>query len=80
VDKHGVGHDDALYAMGNARWTRDPYDAGRERRQPPILFIGPSRAGVMLQVLAERMSPRGLRVFHVMVLRPETAERAGYYL
>ena len=43
------------------------------------LYIGLGRGGQMLEVLAVLTPPRDLFVFHAMPLRPEIAQRAGFY-
>jgi len=43
----------------------------------PDLYIGPSRYGT-LEILVDKVPPRGLVVFHVMPLRESTRQKAGY--
>ena len=80
ADKHGITHEQTLYAIGNAVHLVVAFD---EPRVPgtaaPNLFIGPAGAGgLTIEVLVVVTPPRELFVFHSMPLRQLTAERAGY--
>jgi len=72
VDKHGVADEDTLHAMSNAYLYIEEFD---EPRKPgasrPDLWIGPpcELGGPLLEVMTERVPPRDLVVFHVMVAR-----------
>ena len=72
--KHGIGHDEALFAITHAHYVEQEFD---EPRVPwhvrPTLFIGPSRLGGPL--LVEITPPRDFAVFHVMVARAKHLAR-----
>lgn len=74
ASKHGIAREDALNAMLNAYLFVPEFDdprvpgAGR-----PDLYIGPPTrlGGPLLEVMAERIPPRDVEVFHVMIARPK---------
>ena len=74
-----------MHAMVHRRAEVHPYDDGRPGLGVPTLYIGLSRGGVMLEVLevlavlAVITPPADVFVFHAMCLRPETAQRDGFY-
>jgi hypothetical protein len=79
--KHGVAFEDIVAAMTTqARKVIPDFD---EPRAPghlkPTLYIGLSRAGQLLEVLAAVTPPDDVFIFHAMLLRPEIAERARFY-
>jgi hypothetical protein len=76
ADEHDIPHDEALYAMLHGARFED-FEDPRPPHGPATLWIGPSRFGT-LEVIAEVSPPRDLEVFHVMNLRPGTAEKVGY--
>ena len=74
VDKHGVPDEDTVHAMLEAYLYvpefDDPRRAGSSR---PDLWLGPPRrrGGPLLEVMAERVPPRDVVIFHVMEARPK---------
>jgi hypothetical protein len=78
--KHGIDRLDAIAVMSSPLHQVERFD---EPRIPggaaSTLFIGLSRGGRMLEVLAVLTPPADVFVFHVMALRPEIAARAGFY-
>jgi len=76
ASKHGIASEDIVHAMVHRHAEVHPYDDGRPGLGVPTLYIGLSRGGVMLAVIT---SPANVFVFHAMRLRPETAQRAGFY-
>lgn len=48
-------------------------------QQAATLYVGFSWGGQLLEVLAVLTPPRDVFVFHAMPLRPEIAQRAGFY-
>lgn len=80
ADKHGIPHEDALHAIGNALYAESEFDEPRvPGRVRPTLFIGPPRepAGPLLEVMVEVVPPRNLHVFHVMIARQKHLDRMG---
>lgn len=78
ADKHGIPHEDALHAIGNAHYVEEEFDEPRvPGRLRPTLFIGPPRqlGGPMLEVMAELVPPRDLHIFHVMQARQKHLNR-----
>lgn len=72
ADKHGIPHDEALYAMLHAEAVYEDFEPPREGFQTsPTLYIGPSRFGT-LEVMVMVSPPSGITVFHVMRLREST--------
>ena len=77
ADRHDIEDDDAVHAMFNAYLHLPEFD---EPRRPgsrrPDLFVGPPRqlGGPLIEVMAERVPPRDLVVFHVMLARPKYLE------
>lgn len=80
--KHGISAQDVALAMSvNLLMRVDDFDEPRvPGGKASTLFIGLSAGGRMLEVLAVITAPADVFVFHAMVLRPEIAERAGFYL
>jgi hypothetical protein len=81
ADKHGITHEETLYAIGHAVHLATEFD---EPRVPgtasPALYIGPAGpCGQLIEVLVVLTPPRDLFVFHSMPLRQLTAERADYH-
>lgn len=80
ADKHGIPHEDALHAVGNAFYVESDFD---EPRIPgwvrPTLFIGPPRqlGAPLPEVMLEVAPPRDLRIFHVMIARQKHLDRMG---
>lgn len=78
ADKHGIAHEDALHAIGNAYYVEEEFD---EPRIPgalrPTLFIGPPRqlGAPLLEVMVEISPPRDFHVFHVMQARQKHLDR-----
>lgn len=78
ADKHGIAHEDALHAIGNAHYVEEEFD---EPRVPghlrPALFIGPPRrlGGPVREVMAELVPLRGLYIFHAMPARQKHLSR-----
>lgn len=74
TDKHDVPREDAVHAMLNAYLYLPEFD---EPRRPgasrPDLWIGPPRqmGGDLIEVMAERIPPRDIAVFHVMIAVPK---------
>jgi hypothetical protein len=80
ADKHGIPHEDALHAIGNAYYVESEFEEPRlPGRVRPTLFIGPprQRGGPMLEVMAEVSPPRDLHIFHVMIARQKHLDRIG---
>lgn len=72
VDRHGIDRQDALHALVNHVFLRPEFDEPRRAGSGrPDLYIGPQRqcGAPLLEVMVERVSPRGLVVFHVMEAR-----------
>ena len=64
----------------NLRLLVPDFDVPRTPGQrSATLYIGLSRGGQMLEVLAVLTPPRDVFVFHAMPLRSEIAQRAGFY-
>jgi hypothetical protein len=73
ADKHGIAREDALHAMLNPYLYIPQFDQPRvPGSSRPDLWIGPPRqlGGELLEVMAERVPPRDIVVFHVMTARP----------
>lgn len=80
ADKHGIAHEDALHAIGNAYFIESEFDEPRiPGRLRPTLFIGPPRqlGGALLEVMVEISLPRDLLIFHVMIARQKHLDRMG---
>lgn len=80
ADNHGVPHEDALHAIGNAYYVESEFDEPRiSGRVRPTLFIGPPRqfGGPLLEVMVEVVPPRDLHIFHVMIARQKHRDRMG---
>ena len=80
ADKHGIPHEDALHAIGNAYYVESEFEEPRlPGRVRPTLFIGPPRqpGGPMLEVMVEVSPPRDLHIFHVMIARQKHLDRMG---
>jgi hypothetical protein len=80
ADKHGIPHEDALHAIGNAYFVEAEFDEPRvPGRVRPTLFIGPPRqgGGALLEVMVEVVPPRDLHIFHVMNARQKHLDRMG---
>ncbi len=75
ADRHGIPHDEALYAIANALYVEEEFDEPRvPDRIRPTLFIGPAtheRGAPLLEVMVEVSPPRDLFIFHVMPARPK---------
>jgi hypothetical protein len=72
ADRHGVPHDQAIYAMVNPLYYEPEFD---EPRVPggvrPDLYIGPVGPGLgvtLLEIMTNRY-PGVLVIFHVMIAR-----------
>jgi hypothetical protein len=80
ADKHGIAHEDSLYAILNAVHVVPGFDESRVPGEPaPTLYIGQAgRGGALIEVLAVTTEPRDVFVFHSMPLRQLTVERAGF--
>ncbi|WP_108492471.1 hypothetical protein [Promicromonospora sp. AC04] len=78
ADKHGIPHDEALYAMLHAEAVYEDFEPPREGFQTsPTLYIGPSRFGI-LKVMVTVTPPSDVSVFHVMRLRESTRLSVGF--
>lgn len=78
ADKHGIPHDEALYAMLHAEAVYEDFEPPRTGFQAsPTLYIGPSRYGT-LEVMVTVTPPSGITVFHVMRLRESTRLSVGF--
>ncbi len=78
ADKHGIEHEDALHAIGNAYYVEREFDEPRvPGRVRPTLFLGPPRqlGGPLLEVMVEMTPPRDIHVFHVMQARQKHLDR-----
>ncbi|CCK64154.1 hypothetical protein [Mycobacterium canetti] len=78
--KHGFTQADAVHAMSNARYYEPEFDEPRGDDQSsirPSLWIGPSLslAAPLLEVMAEVIPPRTVRIFHVMPVREKFLAR-----
>lgn len=71
ADKHGIAHEDAIYAMLNAIDHVEAFDEPRmPGRRRPDLYLGPTRdRHRLLEVMVEVTPPSDVAVFHVMVAR-----------
>ena len=76
ASRHGVDLADAEHAVRNHRlWIRQ-FDEPRLVGGPrPELFIGPDRAGIPLEIMANWLTNGDLEVFHAMRLRQKTRNR-----
>jgi hypothetical protein len=65
--KHGIGRDDALYAMTHAEATADLEGEPGER---VVVYVGHPHAQTdgYLEVIAAHWPPRTIVIFHVMPL------------
>lgn len=77
ADKHGIPHDEVLYAMSHATKVVREFGTPRVGTTAPTLFIGPSRYGT-LEVLAVITPPASVRIFHAMPLRETTRIAVKY--
>ena len=78
ADKHGVPREDAVHAMLNAYLYIEEFNESRvPGASDPDLWIGPPRqiGGPLIEVMSEKVPPRGIRVFHVMIARPKILAR-----
>ena len=78
--KHGFTEADAVHAMSNARYYEPKFDEPRDLSSiRPSLWIGPSldARAPLLEVMAEVIPPRTVRVFHVMRAREKFLARLG---
>ena len=75
--RHGIPHDEVLYAMSHAHKVVREYGSPQVDGSPPTLFIGPSRFGT-LEVLATITPPNQVHIFHAMRLRELTRTAAGF--
>lgn len=78
ADKHGIAHEDALYAISHAHFVESEFGEPRiPGRVRPTLFIGPPRqlGGPLLEVMVEVAPPRSLHIFHVMIARQKHLDR-----
>ena len=77
--KHGFREADAIHAMSNARYYEPKFDEPRDDQSAirPSLWIGPSLdpQAPLLEVMAEVVPPRTVRVFHVMRAREKFLAR-----
>jgi hypothetical protein len=78
--KHGFTETDAIHAISNARYYEPEFDESREDdlgHVRPSLWIGPSLtpSAPLLEVMAEVIPPRTLRIFHVMAAREKFLAR-----
>lgn len=77
--KHGFTEADAVHAMSNARYYETEFDEPRDDQRPvrPTLWIGPSLDPhtPLVEVMAEVIPPRTIRVFHVMRAREKFLTR-----
>ncbi|MDR1118388.1 MAG: hypothetical protein LBL01_03715 [Bifidobacteriaceae bacterium] len=74
ASKHGVSREDAVHAMLNPLLYLPEFDdPGMQGASRPDLWAGPPRrlGGDLIEVMAERVPPRDLVVFHVMPARPK---------
>ncbi len=77
ADKHGVAHEDALHAMLNHYLYVAEFDVPRvEGVGRPDLYVGPPRqlGGDLIEVMVERVPPRDVVIFHVMIARQKFLE------
>jgi hypothetical protein len=78
ADRHGIPHEEALYAMSHVHAAYPDFQAPRGGfKRSPTLFIGPSRYGT-LEVIAIVTPPADVHIFHVMTLRESTRNKVGY--
>jgi hypothetical protein len=76
--KHGFTEADAIHAMSNPRLYEPEFDEpGDLSSISPSLWIGPSLQprAPLLEVMAEVIPPRTIRVFHVMEAREKFLAR-----
>jgi len=72
ADKHDVAREDALHAMLNHYLYVAEFDDPRvEEAARPDLYVGPPRqlGGDLIEVMVERIPPRDVVIFHVMIAR-----------
>ncbi len=72
ADKHEVAREDALHAMLNHYLYVAEFDEPRvEEAGRPDLYVGPPRqlGGDLIEVIVERIPPRDVVIFHVMIAR-----------
>ncbi|WP_248759200.1 hypothetical protein [Pseudarthrobacter sp. SSS035] len=71
ADKHGIDHEDALYAILNQTYQIQHFDEPRvDSGTRPDLFIGPTRdRSGLLEVMVVITPPNHILVFHVMEAR-----------
>jgi len=72
ADKHDVAREDALHAMLNHYLYVAEFDEPRvEEAGRPDLYVGPPRqlGGDLIEVMVERIPPRDVVIFHVMIAR-----------
>jgi len=78
ADKHGVPHEDAMWALTHFVYEERGFEVARPPATvTPDLYIGPqrSRTAPLLEVMLERHPPSSLWIFHVMPLRPQFRAR-----
>ncbi|GAT07609.1 hypothetical protein H7I77_25350 [Mycolicibacterium novocastrense] len=77
--KHGFSEADAFHAVSNARYYEPEFDEPSDDHSSirPSLWIGPSLdpQAPLLEVMAEVIPPRTIRVFHVMGAREKFLAR-----
>lgn len=68
ASKHGISQQDAIYAILHHEVAVDI--PGRDGFKPATLYIGHphSQTDRYIEVIAEVIPPRGLKIFHVMPL------------
>lgn len=78
ADKHNVDREDMVHAMLNHLLYVPEFDhARREGGNRPDLYIGPQRdrTAPLLEVMAERVPPRDVWIFHAMIARRKFLDR-----
>ena len=69
AQRHGVGRVDILYAIAHAVLHHPGHVVARSADHGEVdLFIGPTRAGVVIEVLVERWSSQRTIIFHAMAI------------
>ena len=65
--RHGLESEDVLYAIVNAVLYHPRHQIERSPDHGPVdLFVGPTRTGVLIEVLIERRGPRNVIIFHAL--------------
>ena len=65
--RHGLDREDILCAVAYAVLHHPGHQIGRSPDHVAVdLFVGPTRTGVLIEVLIERRGPRNVVIFHAL--------------